>query len=135
MAIDGTAGTGWSCCPVPWPEGHRSAPGMHGHVSPGLVSMLHIQKLGKSAANWLQEDLAFLAKLPLQQDSVLAPEFLLLFPCSGGGCQHQRASPENSVCEKPEQQSSRELPGGAGSREQEGSCGAERWCHSSGPCR
>lgn len=143
VAIGGTAGTGWSRCPLcRGPKGTAPpgaaqgwgpglAPGMHGHISPGLVSELQTHKSGKSGAKWLQRDFAFLAEFLLQQDFMLAPEFLLLFPCSGeGGCQHQRASPETSVCDKPEQQSSRELPGGAGSRR--GAVGQSR---SSGPCR
>lgn len=122
---------------VPGPEGHRSAgaawgwaPGAHGRISPGLVAQLQIHKLGKSCAKRLHQDFAFLVKFLLQQEFMFTPESLILFPYSGErGCQHQWACLETSVCEKPEQQSSRELPGGAGSRR-----GAAGQSHSSGPC-
>lgn len=75
--------------------GTRLAPG---HVSPGLVSELHVHKLGQVGAKRLQQNFQFLAEFLLRRGFILAPEFLLLFPRSAeGGCQHQRASLETSV--------------------------------------
>lgn len=74
---------------MPGPEGHRSAgaawgraPGVHGHISPGLVAQLQIHKLGKCGAKRLHQDFAFLVKFLLQQEFMFTPESLLLFPRS-----------------------------------------------------
>lgn len=93
VAIEGTAGTGWSLCPLcHGPKGTALpgavqgwgpglAPGVHGHISPGLVSELQMHKLGKSGAKWLQQDFAFLAEVLLQQDFMLAPANVIFCFC------------------------------------------------------